>query len=265
MPVNQFDLTTNEELWRIYFDNKSPVAKEAIILRYASLVKYVAGRVAISLPANVEFDDLVSYGIFGLIDAIDKFDLTRGLKFETYAIARIRGSILDELRKNDWIPRSVRQKAKELERTYVELENRLGRSVTDQEMSIALNMSVQDFRHLLSEISCTTLNSLDELWMTHTGDEETVRLLDLIRSNENDDPLFQLEIEEVKLSLATAIDNLPERERMVIALYYYDGLTLKEISQVMEVSESRISQIHTNAIYKLRVRLTQGLQSIVEV
>jgi len=264
MPVNQTDQTT-EELWRKYSYDKSPDAKEAIILRYASLVKYVAGRVAISLPANVEFDDLVSYGIFGLIDAIDKFDFRRGLKFETYAIARIRGSILDELRKNDWIPRSVRQKAKELERTYVELENRLGRSVTDQEMSEALNLSIRDFRHLLSEVSCTTLNSLDELWMTHSGDEETVRLLDLIHSNENDDPLFQLEIEEIKLSLATAIDNLPEREKMVIALYYYNGLTLKEISQVMEVSESRISQIHTNAIYKLRVHLTQGVQSIVKV
>jgi RNA polymerase sigma factor for flagellar operon FliA len=255
---------TGEELWRNYSTTKSPVIKEAIILKYSHLVKYVAGRVSIGLPSNIEFDDLVSYGIFGLIDAIDKFDQSRGIKFETYAIARVRGSILDELRKNDWIPRSIRQKAKDLERTYTELENRLGRSATDHEMCGALNMNIEDFHHLLSEVSCTTLNSLDELWMTHAGDEDAVRLLDLIRSNEEDDPLFQLEIEELKASLATAIDSLPEREKMVISLYYYDGLTLKEISQVMEVSESRISQIHTNAIYRLRGRLTRWRQSLIE-
>lgn len=255
----------DEELWRNYATIKSPVTKEAIILKYSHLVKYVAGRISIGLPSNIEFDDLVSYGIFGLIDAIDKFDRSRGIKFETYAIARIRGSILDELRKNDWIPRSIRQKAKELERTYAELENRFGRSATDHEMCSALNMSIEDFHHLLSEVSCTTLNSLDELWMTHTGDEDSVRLLDLIRSNEDDDPLFQLEVDELKTSLAAAIDSLPERERMVISLYYYDGLTLKEISQVMEVSESRISQIHTNAIYRLRGRLTRWRQSLIEV
>lgn len=255
----------DEELWRNYSTTKSPGTKEAIILKYSHLVKYVAGRVSIGLPSNIEFDDLVSYGIFGLIDAIDKFDQSRGIKFETYAIARIRGSILDELRKNDWIPRSIRQKAKELERTYAEMENRFGRSATDYEMCEALNMNIEDFHHLLSEVSCTTLNSLDELWITHTGDEDAVRLLDLIRSNEDDDPLFQLEVEELKTSLAAAIDILPERERLVISLYYYDGLTLKEISQVMEVSESRISQIHTNAIYRLRGRLTRWRQSLVEV
>lgn len=255
----------DEELWQNYTSTKSPCIKESIILKYSHLVKYVAGRISIGLPSNVEFDDLVSYGIFGLIDAIDKFDPSRGIKFETYAIARIRGSILDELRKTDWIPRSIRQKAKKLERTYTELENRLGRSATDYEMCNALNMNIEDFHHLLSEVSCTTLNSLDELWMAHTGDEDSVRLLDLIQANEDDDPLFQLEANELKNSLATAIDSLPERERMVISLYYYDGLTLKEISQVMEVSESRISQIHTNAIYRLHSRLTRWRQSFTEV
>ena len=197
MSINQLEYT-DQELWRDYSSLKSPEVKEAIILRYAPLVKYVAGRIAIGLPSNIEFDDLVSYGVFGLIDAIDKFDPLRGFKFETYAIARIRGSILDELRKNDWIPRSVRQKAKELERTYAILENRLGRSATDYEMSNAMNITMEDFHHLLSEVSCTAIIRWMKIWITHSGDEDSVSLLDLVHSSDTDDPLFQLEIEELK-------------------------------------------------------------------
>ncbi len=256
----------NEEtLWQEYLLSKSPVTRETIILKYAPLVKYVAGRVAIGLPSNVEFDDLVSFGIFGLMDAIEKYDPSRGIKFETYAIARIRGSILDGLRSNDWVPRSVRQKARELERTCAELENRLGRSATDQEISEAMNMGIHDFYELLSEVSCTTLSSLDELWMVHSNDEDSVRVLDLVRNNDSEDPLYQVEIEEVKSTLGTAIDCLPERERMVIALYYYEGLTLKEIGEIMEISESRVSQIHTKAIFRLRGRLNRWRKSIAEI
>ncbi|HEX3044071.1 MAG TPA: RNA polymerase sigma factor WhiG [Bacillota bacterium] len=256
----------NEEtLWQNYLTSKSPVTREAIILRYAPLVKYVAGRVAIGLPSNVEFDDLVSFGVFGLMDAIEKFDLSRGIKFETYAIARIRGAILDGLRSNDWVPRSVRQKARELERTCAEIENKLGRSATDQEICEAMNLNTQEFYQLLSEVSCTTLSSLDELWLVHSNDEDTVRVLDLVRNNESEDPLYQVEMEEIKTTLATAIDCLPERERMVIALYYYEGLTLKEIGEIMEISESRVSQIHTKAIFRLRGRLNRWRKSIAEV
>lgn len=252
-------------LWENYMAVKSPATREAIILRYAPLVKYVAGRVAIGLPSNVEFDDLVSFGVFGLMDAIEKFDPSRGIKFETYAIARIRGAILDGLRSNDWVPRSVRQKARELERICAELENRLGRSATDQEICDAMNLSMQDFFQLLSEVSCTTLSSLDELWSVNSSDEDSVRVLDLVRNNESEDPLHHVEIEEIKTTLAGAIDSLPERERMVIALYYYEGLTLKEIGEIMEISESRVSQIHTKAIFRLRGRLNRWRKSTTEV
>ncbi|MGE5580932.1 MAG: RNA polymerase sigma factor WhiG [Bacillota bacterium] len=256
---------SEEELWQNYLMLKTPAAREAIILRYAPLVKYVAGRVAIGLPSNVEFDDLVSFGVFGLMDAIEKFDPTRGIKFETYAIARIRGAILDGLRSNDWVPRSVRQKSRELERICAELENRLGRSATDQEICEAMGMNLQEFYQLLSEVSCTTLSSLDELWLVHSNDDDTVRVLDLVRNNDSEDPLHQVEMEEIKSTLATAIDCLPERERMVIALYYYEGLTLKEIGEIMEISESRVSQIHTKAIFRLRGRLNRWRKSIEEV
>lgn len=256
---------SDEALWQNYLMSKSPTTREAIILKYAPLVKYVAGRVAIGLPSNVEFDDLVSFGVFGLMDAIEKFDLSRGIKFETYAIARIRGAILDGLRSNDWVPRSVRQKARELERVCAELENRLGRSATDQEISEAMNISIQDFYQLLSEVSCTTLSSLDELWMVHSNEDDSVRVLDLVKNNDSEDPLHQVEIDEVKTTLANAIDGLPERERMVIALYYYEGLTLKEIGEIMEISESRVSQIHTKAIFRLRGRLNRWRKSTAEV
>ncbi|NLW47771.1 MAG: RNA polymerase sigma factor WhiG [Firmicutes bacterium] len=255
----------DEALWQSYLISKSPATRETIILKYAPLVKYVAGRVAIGLPSNVEFDDLVSFGVFGLMDAIEKYDLSRGIKFETYAIARIRGAILDGLRSNDWVPRSVRQKARELERACAELENRLGRSATDQEISEVMNISIQDFYQLLSEVSCTTLSSLDELWMVHSNDDDSVRVLDLVKNNDSEDPLHQVEIEEVKTTLANAIESLPERERMVIALYYYEGLTLKEIGEIMEISESRVSQIHTKAIFRLRGRLSRWRKSTAEV
>lgn len=254
-----------EMLWENYMAAKSPATREAIILRYAPLVKYVAGRVAIGLPSNVEFDDLVSFGVFGLMDAIEKFDPSRGIKFETYAIARIRGAILDGLRGNDWVPRSVRQKARELERVCADLENKLGRSATDQEICEAMNLTIQDFFQLLSEVSCTTLSSLDELWSVNSNDEDSVRVLDLVRNNESEDPLHHVEIEEIKTTLANAIDSLPERERMVIALYYYEGLTLKEIGEIMEISESRVSQIHTKAIFRLRGRLNRWRKSTTEV
>jgi RNA polymerase sigma factor for flagellar operon FliA len=252
----------NEEAqWQEYLKTKSPVIRETIILRYAPLVKYVAGRVAIGLPSNVEFDDLVSFGVFGLMDAIEKFDPSRGIKFETYAIARIRGAILDGLRSNDWVPRSVRQKARELERTCVELENRLGHSASDEEICDAMGITANDFYQLLSEVSCTTLSSLDELWLVHSNDDDSVRMMDLVPNQESEDPLFQVEMDEMKSTLAGAIDSLPERERMVIALYYYEGLTLKEIGEIMEISESRVSQIHTKAVFRLRGKLNRWRKS----
>lgn len=246
-----------EQLWHEYHQKNTSAAREALILEYAPLVKYVAGRVAIGLPSNVEYDDLVSCGIFGLMDAIEKFDHLRGIKFETYAIARIRGAILDGLRSNDWVPRSVRQKAKELERTCLELENRLGRYATDQEVAEALHISMDEFYQLLSEVSCTTLSSLDEIWLTRNPEDDSVRVLDLVENESSIDPENQVEIEELREALTKAIDALSERERMVITLYYYEGLTLKEIGEILSISESRVSQIHTKAIFRLQGRLTR--------
>lgn len=246
-----------EQLWQEYHQKKTSAAREVLILEYAPLVKYVAGRVAIGLPSNVEYDDLVSYGIFGLMDAIEKYDHLRGIKFETYAIARIRGAILDGLRSNDWVPRSVRQKAKELERTCLELENRLGRYATDQEVAEALHISIDEFYQLLSEVSCTTLSSLDEIWLTRNPEDDSVRVLDLVENESSINPENQVEIEELREALTKAIDALSERERMVITLYYYEGLTLKEIGEILSISESRVSQIHTKAIFRLQGRLTR--------
>lgn len=252
-----------QELWQEYFRTRSKAAREALILKYAPLVKYVAGRVAIGLPPNVDTDDLVSFGIFGLIDALEKYDPSKGIKFETYAIARIRGAILDGLRSNDWVPRSVRQKARELERVCAELEHRLGRSATDAEICAAMNLTMEQFHELLAEVSCTTLTSLDELWFVHGNEEESVRVMDLVRDAESNDPIRLMEIEDLKRELAEAIAKLPERERLVVALYYYEGLTLKEIGEILEVSESRVSQIHTKAILRLRGRLSRWKQSML--
>lgn len=250
-------------LWQEYLATKSQDAREALILRYAPLVKYVAGRIAIGLPPNVDFDDLVSFGVFGLIDALDKYDPNRGIKFETYAIARVRGAILDGLRESDWVPRSVRQKAKELERVCADLEHRLGRSATDIEISQAMGVTMEQFQELLEEVSCTTLTSLDELWMVHGIEEESVRVMDMVKDAEVSDPIKLVEIEEIKSQLAEAISKLPDRERLVVALYYYEGLTLKEIGEILDISESRVSQIHTKAVFRLRGRLSRWRRAMV--
>jgi RNA polymerase sigma factor FliA len=245
-----------EGLWEKYKKYNDPEARETIILQYSSLVKYVAGRLAISMPANVQKDDLVSYGIFGLIDAIEKFDHERGFKFETYAIARIRGAILDGLRSMDWVPYSVRHKSKELEKAFTALEIELGRSATDEEVCGYLGVTLEQFNQMLTETRSAALQSLDEFW--HDGQNpDSLRLIDTIEDPNCDDPTSNLEFEETKGILGEAIEKLPERERMVVALYYYDGLTLKEIGEVLGVSESRISQMHSKAILRLRGRLSR--------
>ncbi|MDA8233818.1 MAG: RNA polymerase sigma factor WhiG [Clostridia bacterium] len=245
------------DLWQRYKEQEDIQAREELIVQYASLVKYVAGRLAISLPANVQRDDLISYGIFGLIDALEKFDHTRGIKFETYAISRIKGSIWDGLRAMDWVPYSIRQKAKELEKTYIILENQLGRAATDEEVCTAMKITLAQFHQMLAETSATSVLSLDEIWRLDNDHSDPVRLLDTIEDTNASDPTIMAEYEEMKGILADAIGKLPERERMVIALYYYEGLTLKEIGEVLGVTESRISQMHTKAILRLRGRLSR--------
>jgi RNA polymerase sigma factor for flagellar operon FliA len=238
------------ELWIKYTETNDPAIKDKLILEYAHIVKYVAGRLSIYFGSNVEYDDLIGYGVFGLIDAIEKFDITKGVKFETYASLRIRGSIIDSIRELDWVPRSLRQKSKELERVYMELENILGRSATDEEVAKKLGIEVKDLNKLLNEVNLSSMVSLEEFL-------EQNYEIGAINSNVNKDerPEGYIEISEVKRMLADAIDKLPEKEKKVVSLYYFNDLTLKEISKIMEVSESRISQLHTKAILRLKGKL----------
>jgi RNA polymerase sigma factor FliA len=250
--------TVVAELWDDYKTNSTRDTRERLILHYSPLVKFVAGRVAAGLPQNIEQSDLVSYGIFGLIDAIDKFDPARGFKFETYAISRIKGAIIDELRSIDWVPRSVRAKARAVERAYSKLENELRRSPDDKEVAAELDMNEEELNHLLSQVSFTGLVALDELLGRQQGEggQASATVGDTI-ADRNHDPVEAFEVGEMKHLLADAINRMPDRERLVLTLYYYEGLTLAEIGTILSVTESRVCQIHTKAILQLRGRLSE--------
>jgi len=241
-------------LWARYKDEQDPESRDELILNYSPLVKYVAGRLASSLPQTVDTADLISYGIFGLIDAIEKFDLSRAIKFETYAIARIKGAIIDELRAMDWVPRSVRSRAREIEQTYVALENELRRVPSDQEVADRMGITLKEFSAILAKLSYTSVVSFEELWVGGERDDSQ-SAIGSIRDDSAEDPVAIFESVEIKDILAEAIERLPEREKTVIALYYYEGLTLKEIGQVLGVTESRVSQLHTKAVLRLRARI----------
>lgn len=241
-------------LWSRYKEDEDSKARDELILNYSPLVKYVAGRLASSLPQTVETADLISYGIFGLIDAIEKYDPSRAIKFETYAIARIKGAIIDELRAMDWVPRSVRSRAREIEQAYVQLENELKRVPDDTEVAERIGMTPKEYSDTLSRLSYTSVVSFEELWVGNDR-EEGQSAIGTIRDDAAEDPVAVFESAEVKDILAQAIERLPEREMTVIALYYYEGLTLKEIGQVLGVTESRVSQLHTKAVLRLRARL----------
>jgi RNA polymerase sigma factor for flagellar operon FliA len=244
------------DLWQQYKTGGTREARERLILHYSPLVKFVAGRVAAGLPQNIEQADLVSYGIFGLIDAIDKFDPARGFKFETYAISRIKGAIIDELRSIDWVPRSVRSKARAIERAYSKLENELRRTPEDSEVASELDMTEGEFAQTLSQISFVGLVALDELLSAGAERGNSTTVGDTIADSAHD-PVQAFELDEMKHVLADAINRMPDRERLVLTLYYYEGLTLSEIGEVLGVTESRVCQIHTKAIFQLRGRLSE--------
>jgi RNA polymerase sigma factor for flagellar operon FliA len=253
---------TEEDLWKSYKKTKDKKIREHFVKQYAPLVKYVAGKIAIGMPQNVDFDDLVGYGVFGLLDAIEKFDPNKDIKFKTYAVTRIRGAIYDELRSIDWVPRSVRQKAKELERVIGKLENRLGRSAKDEEIAKELGVSVRELRTLILKISGASILSLSDVWFV--GDEsDKVSVMETIESPRSLNPDVIVEREEVKNIIVEAISDLPDKEKKVLILYYYEDLTLKEIGEVLQVTESRISQLHTKAIMRLRSKLMNIKRSIV--
>ena len=245
------------ELWTAYKADGAPDARERLIIHYAPLVKFVAGRVAAGLPQSIEQSDLVSYGIFGLIDAIDKFDPGRGFKFETYAISRIKGAIIDELRSIDWVPRSVRAKARSIERAISKLENELKRSPEDAEVAAELDMTESELAGVLSQISFTGLVALDDLLAASGSDRPTGTTVADTISDGAHDPVQAFEVDEMKHLLADAINRMPDRERLVLTLYYYEGLTLAEIGDVLGVTESRVCQIHTKAILQLRGRMAE--------
>jgi RNA polymerase sigma factor for flagellar operon FliA len=256
------DQTTEEELWLEYRRHRDPKIRENFIKQYAPLVKYVAGKVAVGMPHNVEFDDLVGFGVFGLLDAIDKFDPEKNVKFKTYAVTRIRGAIIDELRNIDWVPRSVRQKTREVEEAIGTLEAQLGRIATDQEIAGSLGMDEDEYLKTIMKISGTSILSLNDVWFS--GDEnDKVSIGDSIESPVSLNPDVIVEKDEIRRVIIEAINDLPDKEKKILVLYYYEDLTLKEIGQVLEVTESRVSQLHTKAILRLRSRLTNIRKGIM--
>ena len=249
-----------QDIWRRYKSSGGQELRDRLILTYAPLVKYVAGRLGTGLPAHVEEGDLVSYGLLGLIGAIERYELDRDVKFETYAIARIKGSIIDELRSLDWVPRSVRSRAREIERAMVELENKLKRAPTDEEIAAEIGITESEFQDSLTSISRSSVAALDELWTISSSGGDTVSLIDTIEDPNADDPSGRSPAPRCARRSADAIQRLPEREKLVITLYYYEELTLREIGEVLGVTESRVSQLHTKAILRLKVRLQGSLE-----
>ncbi len=245
-----------QTMWREYRRTRDQGLRDRLVLTYAPLVKYVAGRVGSGLPAHVEESDLVQYGLLGLMAAIERYDPDRDVKFETYAMARIKGSIIDELRAMDWVPRSVRARAREIERAIAELEKQLMRAPTDEEIAAKVGLTEEELAESLNEISRSSIAALDELWTVSSTGGDQIALIDTIEDTEAPDPQSSLSATEMREAIGEAIARLPEREKLVVTLYYYEELTLREIGEVLGVTESRVSQLHTKAILRLKARLS---------
>lgn len=248
-----------DKLWSEYQKKPTQEIREQLILAYAQLVKLVAGRLSMYLGHNVEYDDLVSYGIFGLIDAIDKFDMSKNVKFETYASLRIRGAILDQIRKMDWIPRTVRQRQRKIDEAIKQIEMRTGKTATDEEIAVELGVSGDELLNWQSQLKVTNVVSLSEF--EETGQEP---IIETVNKNRFSQPEDVVEEQELKQKLVESLELLTEKERRVIELYYYEDLTLKEISLVLEVSESRVSQLHTKALLKMRKKMGAYMDILVD-
>lgn len=253
----------HQDLWRRYLEEGDAEARQALVQRYVRVVRYVAGRMAIGLPHYVEYNDLVSAGLLGLIQAVDNFDHLRGIKFETYAIPRIRGAILDELRSQDWFPRSLRRKAKQLESAYAQLEVRLGRPATDAEIARELKIDVDELDGLVGEVALATVLSLDADSSGEESDQQS-SLGDYLPDPRSEEVERSLAEQEMRSLIAQRLEELPEKEQLVLVLYYYEELTLKEIGEILDVTESRVCQIHTKAIMRLKGKIErhEGRSSI---
>ena len=233
--------------------------KDSLIKEYAPLIKFIAQKIAARLPSNIELDDLISSGVIGLMDAIDKYDPSRDNKFKTYAEFRVRGAILDELRSQDWVPRSIRDKSKVLDRTIAQLEQDLGRSPTDEEIAKTLNINQDEFHDLVNQVRPVSLLSIDDSQTFSNTDKKSI--LNLLEGSKLANPYNQLNLKKVKDIVSKAIEDLPERQRLVLSLYYYEDLNLKEIGQVLKVTESRVSQLHAQAVTRLRAKLAATISS----
>jgi RNA polymerase sigma factor for flagellar operon FliA len=244
-----------KSLWREFRKSGDRAVRDRLILTYGPLVKFVAGRLGSGLPAHVDEGDLVSYGLLGLIGAIERYDPDRDVKFETYAISRIKGAIIDELRAMDWVPRSVRARARDIERAIAALEAKLHRAPTDEEIAAKLGITTDELDDSLIDISRSSIAALDELWTISSGSGDQIALIDTIEDTSGPQPSHALDQTELREALGEAIARLPEREKLVITLYYYEELTLREIGEVLGVTESRVSQLHTKAILRLKARL----------
>ncbi len=256
-----YEKIPEEELWAEYKKNSDSKLREHFILKYAPLVKYVAGKLAVAMPTNIEFDDLVGYGVFGLLDAIEKYDLDKNVKFNTYAVNRIRGAIFDELRSIDWVPRSIRQKSREIEETISYLEAKLGRAATNEEIAAAMGVGLEEYNSLLLKVSSTNIVSLTDLRFSN-DDVEEFSVGDIIEAPSSLNPDVIVEREEIKRIICEAIKELPDREKKVLIMYYYEDMTLREIGEVLHVTESRVSQIHTSANLKLKAKLSSVTKGI---
>jgi RNA polymerase sigma factor FliA len=249
-----------QSLWLEFRRTGDTAIRDRLILTYAPLVKFVAGRLGSGLPTHVDENDLVSYGLLGLIGAIERYDPERDVKFETYAMARIKGSIIDELRAMDWVPRSIRSRARDIERAMAQLEAQLHRAPTDEELAAKLGLSEDELADSLSDIARSSIAALDEMWTVSPGGDQ-IALIDTIEDTSGPEPQTALAQTELREALAEAIARLPEREKLVVTLYYYEELTLREIGEVLGVTESRVSQLHTKAILRLKARLSGGGRS----
>lgn len=248
-----------DKLWKEYQKKPTQEIREQLIIEYSQLVKLVAGRLSMYLGHNVEYDDLVGYGVFGLIDAIDKFDADKNVKFETYASLRIRGSILDQIRKMDWIPRTVRQRQRKIDEAIKQVEMRTGKTVTDEELALELGVSEEELCNWQSQLKVTNVVSLTEF--EETGPEP---VMDATHNSHFAQPEDVIAQDELKQMLIEALELLTEKERRVIELYYYEDMTLKEISKILDVSESRVSQLHTKGLVKMRKKMGPYMDILVD-
>ncbi|MBX6377349.1 MAG: FliA/WhiG family RNA polymerase sigma factor [Clostridia bacterium] len=250
--------------WRRYRETRRREDRDALVLAYAGLVKVVAGRLAIGLPAHVDAAELFGYGVFGLLEAIERFDPERGVKFETFAVPRIRGAMLDGLRSMDWVPTSLRQRGRQIEEAFWRLETELGRPPDEAEVAVALGLSAREVRHVIREMARSQVLSLDELWPLAEGDDGEFALRELVQDTGAEDPFAAATLSELRRALAEAIDRLPARERLIVSLYYFEGLTAKEIAGILRLSISRISQLHSRALARLRGHLRHYREGLVE-